>query len=146
MQYYFTLFSSNVIKRTHSTYFSSATCKWFIPLPYMHHIQSLSQLVKSFLHQKPHRVHQGVLLQKFELWALTVTCLVLAWAVGYFKWHWIIVVCLVVAMVLIWNDMSKRIIMSTEQEVEVRLRRKKTVELSETAEWINLIINRWSVL
>lgn len=67
----------------------------------------------------------------------------MSWAVGYFKWHWLTVVCVAVAMVMIWSDMSGRIVTATEQEVEMKLRRKKTVQLSETAEWVNLAINRW---
>ena len=50
---------------------------------------------------------------------------------------------LVVVMVMIWRDQNEKIVQNLEQEMEIRLQRKKTVHLSETAEWVNLVINRW---
>ena len=82
-------------------------------------------------------------MQKFSLWSLTILCLMLSWAVGYYKWHWLFVLCLVVVMILLWNDINGRIIAATEREIQVKLRRKKAMQLSETAEWVNLALNRW---
>ena len=46
-------------------------------------------------------------------------------------------------MFLIWKEQSKKIELATEQEIEMKVRRRKAMQLSETAEWVNLALNRW---
>ena len=50
---------------------------------------------------------------------------------------------LVIAMAIFWREQSSKLVQAVEQEAELRLRRKKTVQQSETAEWMNLAIKRW---
>lgn len=89
-------------------------------------------------------------------WSLSFSCgspalslllphvgLILAWAIGYYQWSVVFIAIMVAVIVLIWSDQSKKIVLETEQAVEVKLRRKKTLQLSETAEWVNLALNRW---
>ena len=47
--------------------------------------------------------------------------------------------------VLVWWDQGKKIAQAVEQEVEIRVRRKKGVQSSESAEWLNVLLNRWCV-
>ncbi len=49
----------------------------------------------------------------------------------------------VIVVIIVWTDQAKKIAQMTEQEIEMKVRRKKTVQLSESAEWVNLAINRW---
>lgn len=46
-------------------------------------------------------------------------------------------------MVFVWKDLSKRFTAATQQEIEMTVRRKKALQLSESAEWVNMAINRW---
>ena len=49
----------------------------------------------------------------------------------------------VIVVIIVWTDQAKKLALITEQEIEMKVRRKKTVHVSETAEWVNLAINRW---
>ena len=49
----------------------------------------------------------------------------------------------VIVVIVVWTDQSKKLAVMTEQEIEMKVRRRKTVLLSESAEWVNLAINRW---
>ena len=69
--------------------------------------------------------------------------LVLSWLVGYFKFSWLILIILVVVMALIWHDQSVRLFQLVEQEVEIRMHRKKKHSDVESAEWLNVVFNRW---
>ncbi len=46
-------------------------------------------------------------------------------------------------MVVIWRDQTNKIIQSAHQETEIKLRRHKTIHQSESAEWVNVALNRW---
>lgn len=101
------------------------------------------QAIKTFLHQKPHRVHQMVLIRRILYVIVTSAAMILAWAIGYYKMSVLALVGVIVVIIVVWIDQSKKLALITEQEIEMKLRRKKTVQVSETAEWVNLAINRW---
>lgn len=69
--------------------------------------------------------------------------MLLAWAIGYWGWSVIFLVGLFLLMVFVWKDLSKRFTAATQQEIEMTVRRKKALQLSESAEWVNMAINRW---
>ena len=62
---------------------------------------------------------------------------------GYYKISVLALVVVIIVIIVVWIDQSKKLALITEQEIEMKLRRKKTVQVSETAEWVNLAINRW---
>lgn len=84
-----------------------------------------------------------LLFRKVCIWLVMALALVLSWAVGYFKFSWLILVILVVVMALVWHDQSVRLFQLVEQEVEVRALRKKRHNEAESAEWLNVVFNRW---
>ena len=67
----------------------------------------------------------------------------MSWLIGYLQYSFAVLFILLVAMVIIWRDQSRKIVRDVEQETEIRVKRKKTLQHSETAEWVNLAINRW---
>ena len=79
----------------------------------------------------------------YLLWGLSLFSLFLAWAIGRSDAHPAVLVLLVVAMVILWWDQGGRILEAIEKQTEMRVRRRKTVQHSESAEWVNLAINRW---
>ena len=99
--------------------------------------------IQTFLQQKPHRVHQNVLLCKLVYYITTAIALGLGWAIGCYKWLLFWLGLLAAVMAVLWNEQTKKIARATEQEIEIRLQWKKTQHLLETAEWVNLAINRW---
>ena len=99
--------------------------------------------MKTSLAQKCYRARQTTNKRKHFLWFLTVISLLVSWVIGYFQQSFAMVFLLVVVMVMIWTDQSGKIVQNLEQEMEIHLRRRKTVHHSETAEWVNLAINRW---
>ena len=101
------------------------------------------QAIRTFLQQKPHRVHQSVLLRKIIYMALTTSAFILAWLIGYYQYSTILLGIVLIAMFLIWKEQSKKIELATQQEIEMKVRRRKAMQLSETAEWVNLALNRW---
>jgi len=107
--------------------------------------QRKQQNVKTSLAQKCYRSRQTTSKRKHFLWFLTVISLLVSWVIGYFQQSFAMVFLLVVVMVMIWRDQNEKIVQNLEQEMEIRLQRKKTVHHSETAKWVNLTINRWWV-
>ena len=79
----------------------------------------------------------------YLLWGLSLFSLGLAWAIGRIDAHPAVLVLLVVAMVILWWDQGGRVLDSIEKQTEMRVCRRKTVQHSESAEWINLALNRW---
>ena len=110
--------------------------------PY-HDPKKKQQSVRTFLAQKVFRTRQGTNLRKLLLWVLTILSLLLSWVIGYFQQSFAVVLLLLVAMAIFWRDQSSKLARAVEQETELRLRRKKMVQQSETAEWVNLAIKRW---
>ena len=55
----------------------------------------------------------------------------------------VLLVLLLLAMVVIWRDQAGKILQSAHQETEIKLRRHKTIHQSETAEWVNVALNKW---
>jgi Ca2+-dependent lipid-binding protein len=101
------------------------------------------QVIRAFLQQKPHRVHQNVLFRKAMYIILTIISMLSAWAIGYYGFSIVFLIALVVCMYIFWKDQSHKIAFDTEQEIEMKIRRKKAMQMSETAEWVNHAINRW---
>ena len=110
--------------------------------PY-HDPKKKQQSVRTFLAQKVFRTRQVTNLRKLLLWVLTILSLLLSWVIGYFQQSFAVVLLLLVAMAIFWRDQSGKLARAVEQETELRLRRKKMVQQSETAEWVNLAIKRW---
>lgn len=79
----------------------------------------------------------------YLLWGLSLFSLALAWAIGRSDAHPAMLGLLVVAMVILWWDQGRRILDSVEKQTEMRVRRRRTVQHSESAEWVNLALNRW---
>ena len=79
----------------------------------------------------------------YLLWGLSLFSLGLAWAIGRIDAHPAVLVLLVVAMVILWWDQGGRVLDSIEKQTEMRVCRRKTVQHSESAEWVNLALNRW---
>ncbi|XP_003385799.1 PREDICTED: uncharacterized protein LOC100638002 [Amphimedon queenslandica] len=99
--------------------------------------------IRSFLHQKPHRIQQRLLIRKVTYTILTGLAMLLAWAIGYWGWSVVFLVGLFLLMTFVWKDLSKRFTAAAQQEIEMTVRRKKALQLSESAEWVNMAINRW---
>lgn len=110
--------------------------------PY-HDPKQKQQSVRTFLAQKVFRTRQGTNLRKLLLWFLTILSLLLSWFIGYSQQSFAVMILLVIAMAIFWREQSSKLVQAVEQEAELRLRRKKTVQQSETAEWMNLAIKRW---
>lgn len=110
--------------------------------PY-HDPKRKQQSVRTFLAQKVFRTRQGTNLRKLLLWFLTILSLLLSWFIGYSQQSFAVMILLVIAMAIFWREQSSKLVQAVEQEAELRLRRKKTVQQSETAEWMNLAIKRW---
>ncbi|KAK2560441.1 Uncharacterized protein P5673_016790 [Acropora cervicornis] len=70
---------------------------------------------------------------------------VLAWVLGRCEAGFLWIFLLLVWMLLWWNNNAARIIELAAEEVENDLRRKKAQTNSETAEWLNFLLNRWMV-
>lgn len=68
---------------------------------------------------------------------------VLAWVLGRCEAGFLWIFLLLVWMLLWWNNNAARIIELAAEEVENDLRRKKAQTNSETAEWLNFLLNRW---
>jgi hypothetical protein len=79
----------------------------------------------------------------YLLWGLSLFSLGLAWAIGRIDAHPAVLVLLVIAMVILWWDQGGRVLDSIEKKTEMRVCRRKTVQHSESAEWVNLALNRW---
>ena len=82
-------------------------------------------------------------MRRIALWLTGCIALLAAWAVGHLGYSVVLLPVVMVVMVIIWTDQSGKIVQGIEQAAEIRLRRKKTVRQSETAEWVNLGLNRW---
>ena len=74
---------------------------------------------------------------------LTTSAFIVAWLIGYYQYSTVLLGIVLIAMFLIWKEQSKKIELSTQQEIEMKVRRRKAMQLSETAEWVNLALNRW---
>ena len=79
----------------------------------------------------------------YLLWGLSLFSLFLAWAIGRIDANPAVLVLLLVAMVILWWDQGGRVLDAIEKQTEMRIRRRKTVQHSESAEWVNLALNRW---
>ena len=79
--------------------------------------------------------------QRLIIWLLIFT--VLAWVLGRCEVGFLWIFLLLVWMILWWNNNAARIIEIAAEEVENDLRRKKAQTNSETAEWLNFLLNRW---
>ena len=101
------------------------------------------QQFKNLVVQKSFRAKRTLLFRKVCIWLVMAWALVLSWAVGYFKFSWVILVVMVVVMALLWHDQSVRLFQLVEQEVEVRILRKNRHSNAESAEWLNVVFNRW---
>ena len=99
--------------------------------------------MQSFLAQKCFRTRKSTSTRRYFLWLVTLTALVGAWAIGYLQYSFGALLVLLVVMVVVWWDQSGRVLHDVEQETEIRVKRQKTMKNSETAEWVNLAINRW---
>ena len=101
------------------------------------------QHVKTFLAQKTYRARRSLLMDKFGLWALTSASLLLSWLIGYLRVSWLVLVVLLALMVVLWREQSQRLVRAVEQEAELKMRKRRAVHHSETAEWVNVALNRW---
>lgn len=67
----------------------------------------------------------------------------LAWVLGRCEAGFLWIFLLLVWIFFWWNNNATRIIGLATEEVENDLRRKKAQTNSETAEWLNFLLNRW---
>lgn len=76
-----------------------------------------------------------------------ICCIViLAWCLGTWQLSFFWVFCLVVIIFFIWKG---KVLSLTEQYIKekaVLIHRKRALRHNETTEWLNFIINRWSVV
>ncbi|XP_064394544.1 uncharacterized protein LOC135341813 isoform X2 [Halichondria panicea] len=93
--------------------------------------------------QKTFRARQTGFVRRLSLWCITILSFVLAWAIGHLQVSPVLLVLLLLAMVVIWRDQAGKILQSAHQETEIKLRRHKTIHQSETAEWVNVALNKW---
>ena len=98
---------------------------------------------RKLMAQKTVRAKRAVYCQTFLLFVFTLTSLGLSWTLGRYDYHIAIQILLVVAMAIIWWLQGRRLMDAIEKHVKLKNRRHKTVQPSETAEWINLIIKKW---
>ena len=74
---------------------------------------------------------------------MTVLSMVAAWAVGYYQVHFAVLIVLLAVMAILWRDQGGKIVETIEQQVEMRLKRRKAVQPTETVEWVSIALNRW---
>lgn len=81
---------------------------------------------------------------RLALTFLLALALVLAWSIAYFNASPALLVLLGVASVAVGMGRWQQVVEGAELEAELRVRQKLRTQVSgETAEWINLGLNRW---
>lgn len=66
-----------------------------------------------------------------------------SWAVGYFQHSFLWVFLLICSLFILWKTKLTNIVQNRLYQEEIRIHRKRALRQSETAEWLNFIINRW---
>ncbi|KAI8515039.1 hypothetical protein Bbelb_076300 [Branchiostoma belcheri] len=85
--------------------------------------------------------------QTQQLLVCVFTCGVVAaaWLLGSMgvSVAWLVGLCLL--LLLVWRGKVQQIVEEAVREEELRVHRKRALRQSETAEWLNFILNRWYV-
>ena len=98
---------------------------------------------RALLAQKIFRAKTSSTWRRAILWLMTVLSMVAAWAVGYYQVHFAVLIVLLAVMAILWRDQGGKIVETIEQQVEMRLKRRKAVQPTETVEWVSIALNRW---
>lgn len=64
-----------------------------------------------------------------------------SWAIENYQFSFSWVFLLIIGLSVLWK--TKNIVQNRIYQEEIRIHRKKALGQSETAEWLNFIINRW---
>lgn len=77
---------------------------------------------------------------------ILVCCVIsAAWALGHFEYSFLWVFLLISGLFILWKTKLTNIVQNRLYQEEIRIHRKRALRQSETAEWLNFIVNRWSV-
>ncbi|KAK2158561.1 hypothetical protein LSH36_167g03038 [Paralvinella palmiformis] len=84
------------------------------------------------------RENQQILLYMFISFVV-----ILAWIIGYFQFSFLWVFLLILLTLLVWWNKVISLIEAYVRDKEVEVHRKRALRKSETAEWMNFLVNRW---
>ncbi|XP_052057688.1 uncharacterized protein LOC127698326 isoform X6 [Mytilus californianus] len=68
-----------------------------------------------------------------------------SWAIGHYQCSFLWVFLLISGLFVLWKTKLTNIVQNRMYQEELRIHRKRALRQSETAEWLNFIINRWWV-
>ena len=90
---------------------------------------------------KSSRDNQQILLYLFVAFTMILT-----WGLGLMEFSFMWTFALIVLTFFVWHSKVMKLVEEHLRYKEVQLHRKRALRHGETAEWLNLVINRWYVI